>query len=86
MTMSKLDEEAFKHDLETLPKQELLKKYPAARLHKDTELIIDVLGEEIGRVRADLCPRLDAVEASLDDRKTLVVAVREHRLDCDEQI
>ena len=36
MTMSKLDEEAFKHDLETLPKQELLKKYPAASLASRT--------------------------------------------------
>jgi hypothetical protein len=98
---SKLDEEAFVRDLKTLSKADLYKKYPDARLNKESEQILEALGGILGEEMHKFDKRfaamekafreqLDAIEQGqqhLDnERSRLMLSVRELRIDLFEEL
>ncbi|SDP77439.1 hypothetical protein SAMN05428967_3378 [Phyllobacterium sp. YR620] len=85
-----IDEAAFERDLKTMSKSDLLKKYPASKLHPDVELMVEVVGEEIGNLRRELGKRLDELEKqigdSAQDRRSVTLSSRELRIDVERMV
>lgn len=60
-----IDEASIRHDLETLSKADFLKKYPKSRFSDDLELVIEVLGDEFGRHRAEIDADIATLRADM---------------------